>query len=146
MKTRLLISTLQITPHLFFSVYFHWSILGNSSRNGYSSAMSPLDTPQLNPQPNCRVAPTVFKITPPLHGPRRKQSLSIVEMCLLRYCIATVAARTTQKTHPPYCWGVFTVGTCLQRWYVDIKPSEDGQLTETCKGSKYIQLNHTGRC
>jgi hypothetical protein len=24
--------------------------------------------------------------------------------------------------------------------YVDIKPSEDGQLTETCKGSKYIQI------
>jgi hypothetical protein len=30
--------------------------------------------------------------------------------------------------------------------HVDIKPSEDGQLTETSKGSKYIQLNHTGWC
>jgi hypothetical protein len=24
--------------------------------------------------------------------------------------------------------------------HVDIKPSEDGQLTETCKGSKYIRI------
>jgi hypothetical protein len=24
--------------------------------------------------------------------------------------------------------------------HVDIKPSEDGQLTETCKGSKYIPI------
>jgi hypothetical protein len=24
--------------------------------------------------------------------------------------------------------------------HIDIKPSEDGQLTETCKGSKYIQI------
>jgi hypothetical protein len=29
---------------------------------------------------------------------------------------------------------------------VDITPSEVGQLTETCKGIEYIQLNHTGRC
>jgi hypothetical protein len=25
--------------------------------------------------------------------------------------------------------------------HVDIKPSEDGQLTETCKGSKYMQID-----
>jgi hypothetical protein len=24
--------------------------------------------------------------------------------------------------------------------HVDIKPAEDGRLTETCKGSKYIQF------
>jgi hypothetical protein len=33
--------------------------------------------------------------------------------------------------------------------HVELIPSEDGQLTETCKGNKYIhiyKLNHTGRC
>jgi hypothetical protein len=24
--------------------------------------------------------------------------------------------------------------------YVDLMPSEDGQLTETCKGNKYLQI------
>jgi hypothetical protein len=31
-------------------------------------------------------------------------------------------------------------------WTVELMPSEDGQLTETCKGNKYLQLNHTGPC
>jgi hypothetical protein len=30
--------------------------------------------------------------------------------------------------------------------HVDLMPSEDGQLTETCKGNKYLHTNHTGRC
>jgi hypothetical protein len=48
------------------------------------------------------VAPIVFKITP-RHGPRGKHRPSLVaEVCLLRRCIATFAARITQKT--PFCW------------------------------------------
>jgi hypothetical protein len=30
--------------------------------------------------------------------------------------------------------------------HVDIRPSEDVQLTETYESGKYMQLNHTGQC
>jgi hypothetical protein len=54
---------------------------------------------------------TVFKITP-RHGPRRKHSSSIVvEACLPRRCVATVAARW-QKTPFFYC----CVRICYRRY------------------------------
>jgi hypothetical protein len=30
--------------------------------------------------------------------------------------------------------------------HVEPMPSEDGQLTETCRGSNIYKLNHTGQC
>jgi hypothetical protein len=30
--------------------------------------------------------------------------------------------------------------------HVDLMPSDDGQVTKTCKGNKYLQMHHTGQC
>jgi hypothetical protein len=100
---------------LGFSAYFHESLLGNSSiqwlflcnvctrrflvtnlSNGDSSASVAHSLTIYRGTLNCPVPPIVFNITPP-HGPRRKQ-VPTLEACLPHHCIATVAARTAQKT------------------------------------------------
>jgi hypothetical protein len=43
--------------------------------------------------------------------------------------------------HPPWaCDGVVSLRCQIVSFFRVLRPTEDGQLTETCKGNKYLQI------
>jgi hypothetical protein len=71
-----------------------------------------LNTPQLNYGARC------FQDNPSGRTTQKTSPFVVVEVCLPRRCIATIAARTTQKPPSFYCCGLYLATAAVYSHYL----------------------------